>query len=65
MYLPKALTFRTMNGEDKVKGACYVNLRILGIERKKRVFVVDRKNFGYDLLIGLDSIIEYKLCQDH
>lgn len=65
MYTSKPLTFRTMSGEDKIKGIAYIKIKIFNITKKTRVFVIDNKDFKYDILIGLDTIKEYKLCQDH
>ena len=65
MYTSKPLTFRTMSGEDKIKGIAYAKIKIFNIEKKTRVFVIDNKDFKYDILIGLDTIKDYKLCQDH
>lgn len=65
MYIPKSLTYRTMTGEDKIKGTIYVQMKIFDIEQRVRLFVVDKEEFRYDILIGLDSIINFRLCQDH
>lgn len=66
LYIPKSLTYRTMTGEGKLMGTIYAKVKIFDLEKKIRMFVVDsNKNFKHDLLIGLDSIIKFQLCQDH
>ncbi len=57
--------FRTMSGEAKQKGIIFLKLKIFEIEKTMRFFVIEKKNFKYDLLLGLDCIKEFRLCQDH
>lgn len=38
MYTSKPLTFRTMSGEDIIKGIAYVKIRIFNIEKKNENF---------------------------
>ena len=54
-----------MTGEDKIKGTIYVRMKIGAIEKRTRMFVVDKKEFKYDVLIGIDSIMSFRLRQDH
>jgi len=56
-FSPQNLTFRATSGE---KGATLLN-----IEKQKLIFIVDKKDFGYDFLIGLDTIMEFQLSQNH
>lgn len=53
-----------MSGEDKVKGLVYLETKIINIKKKTRFFVIEKENFRYDLLIGLDSIRDFRLCQN-
>lgn len=65
MFTNRNLRFKTMSGEDKIMGLIFLQMKIFAIEKKMRVFVVDRKDFKYDVLIGLNSILEFRLAQDH
>lgn len=64
MFESHNLRFRTMSGEDKILGTVSLKTKIFNIQKEKRMFVIDRKDFKYDILIGLDSIYEFKLEQD-
>lgn len=46
-------------------GTIYATVKILDIEKKIRLFVIDNRNFKHDILLGLDSIIAFRLCQDY
>ncbi len=65
IIIDKEYTFRTMSGEDRVKGVTYLLMKILDIEKNMRFFIIDKENFKYDFLLGLDCIKQYRLCQDH
>lgn len=65
MYRSRNLRFRTMSGDDEILGTAFLNMRIFNIEKRVRMFVINRKNFKYDILVGLDSIYEFKLEQDY
>lgn len=41
-----------------------ITAKILDIEHKIDVFIVNNKNFNYELLIGLDCIKKFKLTQN-
>ncbi len=60
----KSSVLRTINGINKPFGYTFVKIKMLGIERKVRVFIVDNEYFKYDFLIGLDMIKDFKLIQD-
>ena len=61
----KPYSFRTINGVGQMEGIAYLKMKIFNIEKKIRFFVIKKKDFKYDLLIGLDSIKAFQLCQDH
>lgn len=42
-----------------------MKVRIFNIERRVRVFVINKKECKYDLVLGIDSIKTFRLCQDH
>jgi hypothetical protein len=65
MFESHDLRFNTMSGGDKFLGTASLRTKIFNIEKMKRMFVMDRKNFKYDVLIGLDSIYGFRLEQDH
>lgn len=54
----------TINGVKKTKGLATIKIKILDIERKVDVYIVDGKNFKYDFLIGLDMIKKFNLIQN-
>lgn len=54
-----------MSGEKKGKGLTTIDLKIFNLTKKFNVIIVDRENFDYDILVGLDAIKEFRLCQDH
>lgn len=58
-------TFRTMGGEKKQKGIVSLKLKIFNTENNIRFFVINEKYFKYDILLGLDCIKLFGLCQDH
>jgi len=41
-----------------------VKIKIYKIEKVVDVFIIDKQNFKYDFLIGLDIIKEFKLIQN-
>lgn len=55
---------RTINGDKKTKGMITLKIKIGNIEKNMDVFVIDKENFNYDFLIGLDCIKNFKLMQD-
>lgn len=57
--------FQTINGEKKTKGTVKLKIRIFNIEEVEvDLFVIDGKNFKYDILIGLNMIKTFRLHQD-
>lgn len=63
-YIPKSLTYRTISGKEKIKGTVYLKLEIMNEIKKQRFFVVDRPDFAYDALLGLDIISAFRLNID-
>ena len=55
---------KTINGVKKASGIVTLNAKIFNIERQINVFVIDKSNFDYDFLIGLDCIKNFHLIQD-
>lgn len=53
----------TINGVKKTSGLTTLKIKILEIEKKVDVYIIDEQSFGYDFLIGLDLIREFKLTQ--
>lgn len=41
-----------------------IKIKIFNIEKVTNVFVIDKENFQYDFLIGLDIIQKFQLIQD-
>lgn len=57
-------SLQTISGVKKAEGWITVKLKIFEIEKEMNIFVVNDKNFKYDLLLGLDCIKQFKLIQD-
>lgn len=55
---------KTINGVKQANGIVKLDVKIFNIEKKRNVFVIDKENFDYDFLIGLDCIKSFKLVQD-
>lgn len=60
----KRANLRTINGVNETEGMITITAKILDIEHKIDVFIVNNKNFNYELLIGLDCIKKFKLTQN-
>jgi hypothetical protein len=60
----KPLAFKTMTGEATFLGIALIKLKIFNISKLIPVCVIDKENLEYNLLIGLDTIKNYKLRQD-
>lgn len=58
-------TFRTISGANKQQGIVFLKLKIFDTQKLVRFFVIDQKHFRYDILLGLDCIMAFRLCQDH
>lgn len=58
-------TFNTVNGRKKASGRIEAKLRIHKIEKIVNILVMDNEDFGYDILLGLDSIKKFRLKQDY
>lgn len=54
----------TINGVKKTSGLTTIKIKIFEIEKKVDVYIIDKENFKYDFLIGLDIIKKFKLIQD-
>lgn len=53
-----------VSGYGKLCGIAKIKVKIFRKVEKVYVFVLDDESFGYEFLIGLDLISEFKLCQD-
>lgn len=60
----KSANLRTINGVSKTNGMVTIKAKIFDIEKETNVFVVDKNNFKYNFLIGLDMIKDFKLIQN-
>lgn len=58
-------TFKTVSGRKDFSGRLSAKMRIHKIEKTVEVFVVEDENFGYDILLGLDTIKNFSLKQDY
>jgi hypothetical protein len=54
-----------MSGEGKVVGITFLKVKILDIEKQIRLFVIDKDEYEYDVLIGLDTIPIFRLNLSH
>lgn len=55
---------KTINGVKKTTGMVTLKAKIFNMEETINVFVIDKENFNYDFLIGLDCIKKFGLTQD-
>lgn len=46
-------------------GVTYLDIKIKNIKKKVKLYVIKKDTFKYGLLVGLDMIKEFRLCQDH
>jgi len=60
----KGAGLATIKGVKKIDGMISLKVKIFKIEKHVNIFVVDKENFNYDFLIGLDCIREFKLQQN-
>lgn len=58
-------SFKTVSGRKKVSGKLDARLKVHKIEKTINMFVVEDEDFGYDILLGLDSIKNFCLKQDY
>ena len=56
--------FNTISGKDFMNSWAKLRMKIKKIEKEINVYVVCNDNFTYDLILGLDTIREFKLKQD-
>lgn len=59
--IKKGFTFKTMSGGDRLMGVTALEMKIINVTKIVRLFVIDKKNLRYDVVIGLDNIPEYGL----
>lgn len=52
----KNTNLKTINGVKKANGIIELDVAIFNLEKKMNVFVIDKENFDYDFLLGLDFI---------
>ncbi len=53
-----------MSGGDSLIGSTVIKMRIMNIEKNVRMFIVNKNNFKYNILLGLDTIKDYSLSLD-
>ena len=56
--------FKTISGKDVTNSRAKLRMKINKIEKEINVYIVCNDNFTYDLILGLDTIREFKLKQD-
>ena len=57
-------TFEMISGYGKVLGIAKLEVKIFQMKREVIVFILDKKDWKNDFLIGLDLIKEFRLRQD-
>lgn len=55
---------RTISGNSFCAGTVQVPVKIGTIREKLKFYVVDSKDFEYQILLGLDAILKFRLIQD-
>lgn len=58
------ICLKTINGVQKTCGLTTLKIKIFNIEKRVYCHVIDKEDFKYDFLIGLDLIKEFNLTQD-
>ena len=56
--------FKTISGRDFTNSGAKLRMKINKVEKEINVYIAHNDNFTYDLILGLDSIREFKLKQD-
>lgn len=64
MHISNQDNLITINGVKKTNGLTTLKVKIFEIEKSVNVYVIEDKNFVYELLVGLDMIKTFKLIQD-
>lgn len=62
--LSNKTNLKTINGVKKANGIITLDVTIFDLKKKMNVFVIDKENFDYDFLVGLDCIKEFYLVQN-
>lgn len=60
----ESFKFRTVSGGDTLIGVVILPLKVMNIEKSIRLFTIDKDDMKYDVILGLDSVINFKLCLD-
>jgi len=55
---------KIINSVKKTNGMVKIKIKIFEMEENVNVFVINKQNFNYDFLIGLDIIQKFKLIQN-
>lgn len=55
---------KTINGVKETIGLTRIKIKIFNIEKYVDVYVINKTEFRYDFLIGLDIIKDFNLIQD-
>lgn len=56
--------FKTINGRTNFTGKLIAKMKINKIEKNVNLFVINDEYFEYDILLGLDSILNFQMKQD-
>lgn len=63
--VPRKSTYNTTSGRGSILGITMLNIKILDIEERVPLYVLDSPNFKYDFIIALDIIPIFRLSLDH
>lgn len=55
---------KSVTGISKTMGTVNLKLKIGNIEKNVSIFVIKSESFNEDMLLGLDVIKDFELCQD-
>ena len=58
------MTFRTIGGRHGFAGRVTLKLKVMEVEKYVKMFIVKDDNFKYDILLGLDLIVDFFLNLD-
>lgn len=50
-----------MSGGGCLIGVVVLKMRVMNIEKNIRLFVIDKKDLKYDIVLCLDCVVEFRL----
>ncbi len=57
----ESFKYKPMSGGDCLIGIVVLKMRVMNIEENTRFFVIDKRDLKYDVVLGLDSVVKFRL----